>query len=172
MRRMKLVMVTRIHLTGTVVRNHAIKTFLCTFWVCINWDVFLLQIHFVLFRWFRIPDNAGYTESNYDRIRGEDRWIGRSVKKNFEGHGIFTGIIDAVDDQEGHNGHRVFHIVYADGDDEWIGVDEVVEIILPPDDDATTAEPVSMHVNVYHLQHGCVIYIFCLFFLPWIVLCH
>ena len=37
--------------------------------------------------------------------------------------------------------------MYEDGDAEWIGVDEVVEIILPPDDDEATVDPVSLHVT-------------------------
>ena len=49
----------------------------------------LPKLHgFTLLR-FRIPDNTEYKEQNFDRIRGDDNWIGRSVKKYFEGHGMF-----------------------------------------------------------------------------------
>ena len=66
------------------------------------------------------------------RIRGKDSWLGRSVKKEFGSAGTFTGRIDGVDDHAEKLGHRVFHITYSDGDDEWIEVDELIEILLPP----------------------------------------
>ena len=36
-----------------------------------------------------------------------------------------------MDDHEGHDDHRVFQVVYDDGDDEWVGVDDLVSILLP-----------------------------------------
>ena len=79
----------------------------------------------------RIPDNAGYVERNFNRIRGEDHWIGRKIEKDFPGHGKFKDTVNAVDDHEGHDDHRVFQVVYDDGDDEWVGVDDLVSILLP-----------------------------------------
>ena len=66
------------------------------------------------------------------RIRGKDSWIGRSVQKKFGRMGTFTGRVDGVDDNAEKEGHRVFHITYSDGDEEWIEVDELMEIMLPP----------------------------------------
>ena len=91
-----------------------------------------------MFHFLSIPNNVEYKEKNYNRIRGEDRWIGRKVKKHFEGFGIFNGIIDAADEDEDVNGHRIFHITYVDGDDEWVAVDELVTILQRPDEDSAT----------------------------------
>ena len=70
--------------------------------------------------------------------RGEDRWLGRTVRKNFAGFGVFKGIVDAVDEDEDVPGHRIFHVVWEDGDDAWISVDELVDILQHPDDDSAT----------------------------------
>ena len=102
-----------------------------------------------MFDHFSIPGNNEYKEKNYDRIRGQDSWIGRSVKKYFEGHGFFTGTIDAVDDDEENNGHRVFHVVYEDGDDAWVEVDEIVQILQPPAaETATIMDPETVTVSI------------------------
>ena len=91
-----------------------------------------------LFCFLSIPGNAEYKEENYNRIRGEDRWLGRTVRKNFAGFGIFKGKIDAVDEDEDVPGHRIFHVVWEDGDDAWIAVDELVDILQRTDDDSVT----------------------------------
>ena len=82
-----------------------------------------------LFHFLSIPDNSEYVEESFNRIRGEDRWIGRKVKKYFEGHDNFNGTIDAADEDEDENDHRIFHVVFEDGDDEWMGADELAEIL-------------------------------------------
>ena len=48
--------------------------------------------------------------------------------------------------------------MYEDGDDEWIGVDKLVEIILPPDDDAATVDPMSLHLTC--LSHVMLLHIY------------
>ena len=85
------------------------------------------------FKHLRIQDeDANYKESEYNRLRGNDAWIGRMVEKDFGVHGKFTGRVDGVDDHAESNGHRIFHITYSDGDEEWIEVDELAHILLPP----------------------------------------
>lgn len=96
---------------------------------------------FCFLHFLSIPGNSEYKEQNYDRIRGEDHWIGRKVKKYFEGHGTFNGSVDAVDEDKDENGHRVFHVAYEDGDEEWLEVDELVLILQAPDDDSATVDP-------------------------------
>ena len=71
-------------------------------------------------------------------MRGEDHWIGRKVKKYFDGCGMFTDTIDAADEDQDNIGHRIFHITYSDGDDEWVGVNDLVTILQAPDEDAAT----------------------------------
>ena len=70
-------------------------------------------------------------QSELWRIRGKDSWLGRSVQKSFDRQGKFTGRVDGVDDHAEKEGHRVFHITYSDGDDEWIEVDELIDILFP-----------------------------------------
>ena len=68
-------------------------------------------------------------------MRGNDSWIGRSIKKNCGSarrQKWFTGRVDGVDDHADHKGHRLFHVTYSDGDDEWMEVDELQDIMLPP----------------------------------------
>ena len=71
----------------------------------------------------------GFGSGNFDRIRGEDAWIGLKVKKKFwVGKGknkrqkFFQGTITACDDDEDNPGHRIFQITYDDGDEEWLSV--------------------------------------------------
>lgn len=70
-------------------------------------------------------------EQRFNSIRGEDEWIGRRVKKEFGKHGIFFGRVTNVDDDSANDGHRIFECTYDDGDVEWIGADEVADILLP-----------------------------------------
>ena len=63
----------------------------------------------------------------FDRIRGEDSWLGRSVRKKFwvgEGenrHQVsFGGQVTDVDEDEQNTGHRLFEVKYEDGDVEWL----------------------------------------------------
>ena len=71
----------------------------------------------------------------FDRMRGKDSWIGHMVKKNFGSKRHpkwFTGRVDGVDEHAGHKGHRLFHVTYSDADEEWMEVDELQDIMLPP----------------------------------------
>ena len=74
----------------------------------------------------RVQDEtAEWKEAGYNRTRGNDAWLGRMVRKDFKKFGIFTGRVDGVDDHAKFNGHRIFHVTYSDGDDEWIEIDEL-----------------------------------------------
>ena len=90
----------------------------------------------------RIADNAEYKEKDYDRMRGEDAWIGRQVQKNFGTHGTFMGKVTNVDDDAKFPGHRVFQVRYSDGDSEWLGVDDLVDILLAPEEPQHPAKEV------------------------------
>ena len=66
---------------------------------------------------------------------------------------MFTDTIDAADEDEEVNGHRIFHITYEDGDDEWVAVDELVTILQRPDEDsATVGSRKCVLMCVYRLQ--------------------
>ena len=59
------------------------------------------------------------------------------VKKNFDSKHHpkwFSGRVNGVDEHAGHSGHRLFHVTYSDGDDEWMEVDEdeLLDIMLSP----------------------------------------
>ena len=74
-------------------------------------------------------------ETSFDIKRGEDIWIGRKVKKTFYGKGghvigTFAGKIVDFDDDEDEVGHRVFQVLYEDGDDEWMSPVDVVKILI------------------------------------------
>ena len=45
--------------------------------------------------------------TKFNMIRGEDKWIGRRVKKKFDGHGIFFCRVTDVDEDTKNNGHRI-----------------------------------------------------------------
>ena len=75
--------------------------------------------------------------ASFNRTRGEDSWIGCKVKKGFwVGKGrnkkktYFEGTVTAVDDDAEHPGHRLFEVRYDDGYVEWVGADEVNEILV------------------------------------------
>ena len=63
-------------------------------------------------------------------VRGDDSWIGRVVYKKFGDLGTFRGTVTDVDDNLSEPGYRVFHVEYEDGDDEWIGPDELINILV------------------------------------------
>ena len=104
-------------------------------------DVITLLIHFQNLYTRRLDlcnDNVDdcYDDSIFDRIRGEDSWIGRQVRKKFlVGKGrnkrwqLFHGTVTAVDDDEDNPGHRLFQVTYEDGDDEWLDVCNTQEIL-------------------------------------------
>ena len=73
------------------------------------------------------PDPA---ENDHLFVRGDDAWIGRVVRKDFPNHDIFTGRVTDVDDNVTKKDYRVFHVVYEDGDDEWIGAADLIEILV------------------------------------------
>ena len=86
-------------------------------------------------------------ETAFDPKRGEDIWIGRNVTKLFHDEhdkeiGTFNGQIVDVDDDEENVGHRIFRIVYEDGDDEWASAEEVAGILI--DEDIGTAHAISL----------------------------
>ena len=57
------------------------------------------------------------------------------VKKNFGSKRHpkwFSGRVNGVDEHAGHSGHRLFHVTYSDGDEEWMEVDQLQDIMLPP----------------------------------------
>ena len=91
-----------------------------------------------------IEGNSSRAVEKFNRLRGEDHWIGRIVKKKFGAHGIFTGKVHDVDDHDGFEVHRIFQVVYTDGDDEWLPVDELVSILQPVQDEESTADTVRV----------------------------
>ena len=71
---------------------------------------------------------------SFDPKRGEDIWMGCNVSKMFyDANGkeldIFNGQIVDVDDDADNVGHRIFQVVYEDGDDEWVSAEEIASII-------------------------------------------
>ena len=72
-------------------------------------------------------------------------WIGRTVRKKFGRHDIFTVTVKDVDDHDGFDGHRLFQVVYAynDGDDKWMEVDELASILQPIENEESTVDVVS-----------------------------
>jgi len=69
------------------------------------------------------PENAP------DLVRGDDAWIGQAVVKEFVGHGKFQGQVTDVDEDSKKEGYRVFHVVYEDGDHEWMDAESVHAIL-------------------------------------------
>ena len=74
----------------------------------------------------------------FDRIRGEDSWLGRQVRKKFWiGKGTnrkqveFSGKVTDIDDDERHPGHRLFEVTYEDGDCEWADAGDIHAILVP-----------------------------------------
>ena len=60
------------------------------------------------------------------------------------GHGQRRGCtVNDVDDHDGFDGHRLFQVVYNDGDDEWMEVDELASILQPIENEESTADVVS-----------------------------
>ena len=63
-------------------------------------------------------------------VRGDDSWVGRDVAKKFGNLGIFRGRVTGVDDNLNEPGYRLFHVEYEDGDDAWIGPEELIPILV------------------------------------------
>ena len=93
-------------------------------------------------RFYNVSRGEDHTESNdMLRIRGDDAWVGRKVCKDFlvdngKGPAIkkpFYGKVVAVDEDEEHPGHRLFNVLYTDDQDEWLPVEQLLDILLPED---------------------------------------
>ena len=69
------------------------------------------------------------TAPGVDLMWGKDEWIGRSVRKDFGGYGTFRGRVVDSDENAAKAGQRLFHVVYEDGDDEWIDATELITIL-------------------------------------------
>ena len=95
--------------------------------------------------------NTGRLDSA-NRIRGEDAWIGRKVQANFGNHGDFYGVVTAVDDDAQNPGHRLFHVDFEDGDEAWLGVDEVSSILLAPEETISESAPEPTAETVVRLR--------------------
>ena len=87
-------------------------------------------------------NNSSNNDSSFafDRIRGEDSWLGREVCKNFWiGKGknkkqvLFRCKVTAIDDDEDNEGHRLFEVTYEDGDVEDYDVGDLLSILTPLD---------------------------------------
>ena len=74
---------------------------------------------------------------SFDRIRGEDSWVGQKVLKGFwigrgknKRHTFCSGTVTLVDDDADFPGHRLFEVQYDDGDVECLGPDDIHEILV------------------------------------------
>lgn len=83
--------------------------------------------------------------ASFNRMRGEDSWIGCRVKKGFwSGKGrnlkknYYTGTVTAFDDDEENPGHRLFEVRYDDGDVAWVDAGEVYEILVDKQEVSST----------------------------------
>ena len=63
-------------------------------------------------------DASATKKIRYDKLRGQDSWIGRRICKVFENHGEFDGIIYAVDDDHNNPGYRLFMVHYFEDPDD------------------------------------------------------
>ena len=78
----------------------------------------------------------GLDSSKFDRIKGEESWVGCKIKKKFcvgkgkaKRYKFFEGKITAYDDDEENSGHRIFQVTYEDGDEEWLSVDSIHDLL-------------------------------------------
>lgn len=90
------------------------------------------------------PRDDGIETNSSDIKRGEDIWVGRKVWKTFyDSNGdeidTFDGKIVDVDDDEDEVGHRIFQVLYDDGDDAWISAAEASSIMIDEDIDTVPA---------------------------------
>ena len=85
----------------------------------------------------------------WNRMRGNDEWVGRDVVKNFGELGDFKGKVTDVDEHHGKPGCRLFYVVYDDGDDAWMEPTEVKSILVPLNTNTTAPAPAT--VNCFDL---------------------
>lgn len=108
----------------------------------------------------------------FDRMRGEDAWLGREVRKKFWiGKGshrkqvLFKGKVTAIDDDEDNEGHRVFVITYEDGDEEIVAAGDIAPYLGPFESDQVGFSVCYLFVILMRLF--CIVYCFltslCLF---------
>ena len=57
-------------------------------------------------------------------------FLNRRVRKQFEGHGCFEGIVTSVDIADDGSGAELFFVKYEDGDAEELWRDELIKILL------------------------------------------
>ena len=92
----------------------------------------------------RLNENVSDPDvSNPLFVRGDDAWIGRRVVKEFKPHDMFQGRVDDVDENAKKEGWCVFHVVYSDGDDEWMGAEDLMNTLV---------------VNILSCKSQCVMY--------------
>ena len=98
-------------------------------------------------------NDVAIADQRHNTTRAPHEWIGRKVRKHFDGHGFFCGHITDLDDNAESSGQNLFKCTYSDGDTEWIDADEVERIMLP-------AEQEEQEVCVYkfNFQFMCVLF--------------
>lgn len=117
------------------------------------------KITYIHIKFLRSNDNTEYRETGFNRLRGEDSWIGRVVKANFGELGDYMGVVTECDEDAKFPGCRVFHVEFEDGDEAWLGVDEVASILLAPDFKSAAPAPAELPEPVCM----CVIFILSIF---------
>ena len=89
-----------------------------------------MRYFYVKFIPHRLNNKSTEDDATVDvSIWGDDNWIGRTVLKDFGEYGKFRGQVKDVDDNANKPGYRVFHVVYEDGDDEWMGPKSLQDIL-------------------------------------------
>ncbi|GLT82139.1 hypothetical protein SLE2022_005490 [Rubroshorea leprosula] len=63
-------------------------------------------------------------------------FVGKTVKKDFKGFGVFTGVVKSYDNSSGF-----FEIVYADGDSEELDLSEVASLVMAGTNGEGRVEP-------------------------------
>ena len=107
---------------------------------------------------------------SFDRIRGEDSWVGQKVRKGFWiGRGknkrrtFCSGTVTLVDDDADFPGHRLFEVRYDDGDVECLGPDDIHEILVSTIGWYATRDSCFMlSLLMFSYQHQ-IVCVFCLF---------
>ena len=79
---------------------------------------------------------------------GEDSWVGRSVRKLFNGYGNFYGTVTDVEVQDERTGQRQFFVEYEDGDSEHLWPRELQRILLPATETIASASTTQTIASV------------------------